>query len=362
MKRILLTFIIGFTTFLVHAQSDYYKSLDSNKRCQDLKDALFTLINTGYNTRDYNDAWILLETYDTVRINNKLYVYDIFTFKPDLSHTILYQSGDKCIGGTSATKEGICWNREHIFPASWFGQESFAYGDIVNLIPTDGFVNNKKSNNPMGKVASATYTSSNGTKLGTSGIANITGNMFEPIDEFKGDIARVLLYFTVKYQDKFFTWNNTEFNRVKGTDKLMGYKKEYLDMLIQWHLNDPVSKKELDRNERIFVHQRNRNPFVDHPEFVEYIWRTSDCKAVGVPYHQVAENILYPNPANQVLNLSHTAYKGQKYYISDISGRRVQEGIIENAQLDVKKLNIGTYFLFIEEEQQVTFSKFMIAR
>ncbi len=91
--------------------------------------------------------------------------------------------------------EGSCYNREHAFPRSWFGGAvSPMNTDVHHVFATDGYVNGRRSSYPYGDVASATYTSSNGSKLGAgSSASGYTGTVFEPIDEFKGDFARAYL-------------------------------------------------------------------------------------------------------------------------------------------------------------------------
>lgn len=364
MKRSIFTLYILFSSSVLLAQGNYYNSLDSNRRCQNLKDALYTLINTGAASLTYEQAFNFMADYDIININGENFIWDVYSHNPNGAQPYTYKPGNKCNNETGGGSEGICWNREHIFPSSWFAAENPMYGDFHNLLPADGYVNNQRSSNPIGKVATANYTSRNGSKRGSSAVTGVSGIVFEPIDEYKGDIARILLYMSVRYADKFSTWSSTEFNRVKGTDKLSGYKKEYLDMLLQWHEQDPPSQKEKDRNNRVFARQGNRNPFVDFPQFAAYIWQTSEeeCTAVGVKNYQQAVHSVYPNPASGEIFIDHTLVKGQNYFITDLSGKRIRQGILSQPSLSVADLNNGTYFLFVEENDQTSYSKFMIAR
>ncbi|MEP1551812.1 endonuclease, partial [Paraglaciecola sp.] len=172
--------------------------------------------------------------------------------------------------------EGDCYNREHSFPRSWFGGAiSPMNTDIHHIFATDGYVNSKRSSYPYGEVSSTTYTSSNGSKLGTgSSSLGYTGTVFEPIDEFKGDLARAYFYMATRYQSDIDGWdsNSTYADAVLDGSSDQVYEDWFLDMLKDWHNQDPVSPKELNRNEAVYSHQGNRNPFVDYPSFVAEIW------------------------------------------------------------------------------------------
>lgn len=364
MKRSILTFYILFSGTVLFAQGSYYNDLDTNRRCQNLKDALYTLVNTGAVSLTYEQAFNFMADYDIININGENFIWDIYSHNPDGTQPYTYKPGNKCNNESGGGSEGLCWNREHVFPSSWFGAGNPMYGDFHNLLPTDGYVNNQRSNNPIAKVAVANYTSRNGSKRGTSAIAGVSGVVFEPIDEYKGDIARILLYMSVRFADKFSSWSSPDFNRIKGSDKLMGYKQEYLNMLLQWHEQDPPSQKEKDRNNRVFARQANRNPFIDFPQLVTYVWKTNEdeCTAVSTKKYQQAATTIYPNPANKEISVDYTLAKGQNYFITDLSGKKIRQGVLLQSSLSVAELNNGTYFLFIEENGQTSYSKFMIAR
>src|SRR5690606_14328501 len=144
----------------------------------------------------------------------------------------------------------------------------------------------------------------NGSKLGNnlnSGYsAGYTGIVFEPIDEFKGDIARIYFYFVTRYQSQVSSWS--AYAMFDGSsDKVL--EDPFLNILMTWHQNDPVSQKEIDRNNAVFAHQNNRNPFVDHPEYVQLIWNpTPDTEAPSVP-----TNLVVTNEASTSISLAWTA-------------------------------------------------------
>jgi endonuclease I len=169
----------------------------------------------------------------------------------------------------SYTGEGSCYNREHSFPKSWFNDAAPMYTDIHHLYLTDGYVNGKRSNWPFGEVGSATWTSLNGSKVGSCDYPGYSGTVFEPIDEFKGDFARTYFYMATRYEDIISGWSSTVLDG--SSDKV--YVDWHLNMLMEWHVNDPVSQKEIDRNNGVYTIQNNRNPFIDHPEYAAIIWQ-----------------------------------------------------------------------------------------
>lgn len=180
------------------------------------------------------------------------------------------------------------FNRDHVFPSSWWGGSSGStqYSDIHNLFPSDASTNSAKSNYALGLVGSASYTSSNGTKVGADSPNCMANDVFEPIAIYKGDFARVFLYMATRYEDIIVGWetqNGTGNNAMNG-DPFTVYESCLLDLILQWHANDPVSQLEIDRNDAIFGVQENRNPFVDHPEYVDMIWGTSNCDGSTLCY------------------------------------------------------------------------------
>ena len=133
--------------------------------------------------------------------------------------------------------------------------------DAHHVIPTDGKVNGQRSNYPHGNVTSATWTSLNGSKRGTgSNNAGYSGNVFEPIGIYKGDIARIYFYFSVRYRSNgsCSDWAAMSSGAVLKAWAATVYKA--------WHTADPVSDKERARNTAIQGRQGNRNPFIDYPD------------------------------------------------------------------------------------------------
>ena len=233
----------------------YYVDIDWTLRGVDLMDELSYLINP-HKKLTYAELW---DAFYEVDADEEGRLIDIYS---DYRWTKSQQQGS---GGSSA--EGQHYNREHSVPKSWFGdRESHpTYTDLHHLFPTDSYVNNRRSNNPLGEVGSATYTSGNGSRLGKSSYPGYSGTVFEPIDEYKGDLARVYFYFVTCYRDDATNWQDGTEQNIDPTEEFR-LKPWSLDMFLEWAEMDPVSQKEIDRNEAIYAVQGNRNPFVDCPE------------------------------------------------------------------------------------------------
>lgn len=239
-----------------------------------LKTALFNIIK-GHSTQSYADLW----TFASISELDKYYendgsILDIYSESPSGNDSYNYTSiSDQC-GNYSG--EASCYNREHAFPRSWFGGAVEPMNtDVHHIFATDGYVNGKRSSYPYGEVSSATFTSKNGSLLGSgTSVQGYTGTVFEPIDEFKGDLARAYFYMATRYESDIDGWeSNSTYGDVvlNGTENQV-FEGWFLVLLKQWHEQDPVSQKELDRNEAAYAHQGNRNPFIDYPEFVTSIW------------------------------------------------------------------------------------------
>ena len=182
---------------------------------------------------------------------------------------------------------------EHSVPKSWWGEQStFVYEasfDIHHLVPSDASANMSKSNNILGEVAKTTF--DNGvSKIGKATVAGKEISVFEPADEYKGDFARMYMYVVTCYQD--YTWMSDGlymFNS-EAYPTLNTYSQE---LLMRWHRNDPVSEKEINRNEAVYSAQSNRNPFIDFPILAEYLWGDS----VGCAFTaQLGENPYWVTP------------------------------------------------------------------
>ncbi len=247
--------------------ANYYSTVNTQRNAA-LKTVLYNKI-LGHTSVSYTPGvWSAYSTTDR-QPNNK--VWDIYSTRFDAASPYEYtMSTDQC-GNYSI--EGDCYNREHSFPQSWFNSNTPMQTDIHHLFASDGKVNGWRSNYPFGNVATASTTTLYGGKLGTGSNFGYAGTVFEPINEYKGDIARAQLYMATRYDNLIAGWvNNGNANDVLAGNTYPAYDQWYINLLISWHNLDPVSDKERKRNDAIYAIQNNRNPFVDSPQFVQRIW------------------------------------------------------------------------------------------
>lgn len=247
--------------------SGYYNAAVGKSGYQ-LQVALSQIID-NHNVIPYNDLWdyfIVTDPHpdDSTKLCD---IYSLCMFPP-------YR-----YGATPAGVQGECvdtlsvYQREHTFCQSWFGYRTDApYSDLFHIYPVDGWINARRNNNPYGEVASPVRVFQNGAKLGensyVSSVATVPqGTAYEPIDAYKGDIARSFFYMATRY-----LFDSVGFSSTQQMTLRSQLRPWALEMLQRWHALDPVSEKEIARNQAIYRIQHNRNPFIDHPELVDLIW------------------------------------------------------------------------------------------
>jgi len=264
-----------------------------------LKTQLYNIIK-GHTDNGYAGLYTTYLTSDRdYYYENDGTVLDMYSENPSGIDPYTYSTSvttDKC-GNYSV--EGDCYNREHIIPQSVFNESAPMVSDAHSITPTDGKVNGLRSAFPHGTVATASKTTLNGSKLGSSGVAGYSGTVFEPIDEFKGDIARMYLYFATRYEN---TVSGYSFDMFDGSSNQV-FTTAFLNMLLTWHAQDPVNAREIARNNAIYERQNNRNPYIDHPEYVQAIWNpTPDNQAPTA-----ATNLAVTETTSSTVSLSWTA-------------------------------------------------------
>lgn len=269
MKRFLFTltltviFLSGSAKDPTPCPSNYYADA-LNLSDQALLTALYNII-TSHTNIGYDNLWSAYA--DTDSDPNGYYIdmystYDKFTYS------------NKC-GNYSAI--GDCVNREHSVPSSWWGGGKQAqYSDIFNIVPTDGYVNNQRSNYPYGVCEGGTRLT-NGQyvakgRKGSSTYNGYTGVVFEPDDEYKGDFARAYFYMATCYNNIISNWTKANGSSFFAGNSYPVFTTYAINLLMEWHRLDPVSEKETTRNCYAHSWQGNRNPFIDHPELAEHIW------------------------------------------------------------------------------------------
>jgi len=286
MKKILLLacMIWAAVTASAGIPDGYYDNADG-KYGATLKTALYGIISS-HTSIGYDGVWTAFKTTD-LRSDGK--IWDIY------SNITNYTYGTDQAGNYSG--EGDCYNREHTFPQSWFKGASRSGQmkcDVFHLYPTDGYVNNRRSNYPFGEVSSTTYTSANSfSKLGSSSVSGYSGTVFEPNDEYKGDIARSLFYMVTCYQDVMSSCSSD----MISSDTYPSLSSWAITMLLKWAEEDPVSEKEIARNEAIYALQGNRNPYIDYPGLEQYVWGDKKNVAVDLDNYSTSETTTVSAPA-----------------------------------------------------------------
>lgn len=273
MGKAIFIFALGISTLSwgdPFSLQTYYKSAEGLQGYA-LKSAVKSIITHDHRDRGYDQLiQIYFESDADVDHEGDGSILDMYSEDPDGRDSYTYSSPRQACGDYQG--ESDCFNREHLFPQSVFHKQSPMRNDFFQVFPTDGYVNNRRGSLPFGEVARPEWVSQNGCKVGTNIFGSYKGRVFEPIDEFKGDIARALLYFATRYEDKIADWQHPMLN---GTSDQV-YQSWFLQLLMRWHALDPVSMHEQRRNEVGYRYQGNRNPFVDHPEWVRKIWGSSN--------------------------------------------------------------------------------------
>mgnify|MGYP000255230305 FL=1 len=283
MKQIYsLLLLVLFSVSFAQAPAGHYSTATGTGYT--LKTQLYNIIK-DHTVIDYAGLYV---TYQTSDIDNFFEkdgsVLDIYSEDPAGTDPYNYSiaATQRC---GNYTNEGDCYNREHIIPQSVFNELSPMVSDAHFITPTDGKVNGIRSNYPHSVVVTPSQTTLNGSKLGTSTTAGYSGLVFEPIDEFKGDIARMYFYFATRYENTVAGYNYAMFNNTSN----QVFTTAFLNQLLAWHNQDPVSAREIARNNAIYARQNNRNPFIDNPNYVTEIWKagTVDTEAPTAPTNLV---------------------------------------------------------------------------
>ena len=236
----------------------YYSSLDG-KCGAELKTAIHNLVSNNVTMLSYGSG------------NNKtwwgFYVTDYIMDGTQRQVVDRYSNEVRYFGSRGSSVSGM--NIEHSFPKSWWGGASNnAYKDLYNLMPSEAKINSSKSNYGMGVVTNVT-TDNGCTKVGDSGNGY---KVWEPADKWKGDFARDYMYMATAYQD--FTWEGQALNSLEQ-NTYPTFKKWAYELYLDWARNDAVNDMEIDRNQAVYEIQGNRNPYVDFPNLMEYVWGDS---------------------------------------------------------------------------------------
>ena len=344
MKKLSIFLTLLCIALVLNAQipQGYYNSTQGLNG-QALRAALHNIIDNGDDNMSYNAMWSAYQKTDK-KPNGK--VWDIYSDVPNGTPPYQYIFGTNQCG--SYNSEGDCYNREHLWAQSWTNNDGTHKTDLHHVYPTDGFVNGKRSNYAFAEVEDGnnTWYSENGGKLGRSITSGFNGTAFEPIDEYKGDIARALMYVSVRYYSQDNSWGNSDM-----TQKSV-IKNWAMTMLLRWHREDPVSQKEIDRNNAVYnTQQHNRNPFVDNPDFAERIWNPNYDDIEDQYVTTISVNV-WPNPTSSIVNIQ--GENLEAVYMYNAMGQLILTMNMQNTDnqsvIDVRGFNSGIYFMNIISE------------
>lgn len=376
MKKIFtLSFALLAVTAFAQIPAGYYNNATGTGYT--LKTQLRDIITNGHNPNTYNGLWSLY----TASIRDNFYendgtILDIYSENPSGTDPYTYEGPSDQCGNYSA--EGQCYNREHLIPKSYFNDQLPMYSDAHHVVPSDGKVNGWRGNLPFGVVGTAnnpcnsgaTNTpchSQNNSKVGNnvnSGYsAGFSGKVFEPIDEFKGDIARTYFYFATRYQNQmpqFYTSaTDTEVKVMFNGTADVVFSPAFLNILLAWHAMDPVSEKEISFNNAIYTFQGNRNPFIDNPQFVNTIWGT----AMGIEDVFSARLSVYPNPATNSEVKIYSEVQLDEIQLISINGQIIQQiskPQPDNNEYTMQNLPQGFYLLRLSGEGNTITKKVIV--
>lgn len=347
--RTLLLFLLPvYSSVLAQAPTGYYNPA-LGKSGASLKTALYEIISDPYVQLSYDYLYTVYETSDT-RPDGSLW---------DMYSTCSWEHGVKKCGNYKNVCD--CYNREHSVPKSWFDDSYPMYSDAYHLYPTDGRVNGQRGNDPFGECSGGSSLSNGLGRSGTSTFAGYTGKVFEPVDEYKGDFARTYFYFATRYEN-IMTSIQTSATSFAG-NRYPAFNSWSMALFLKWHRQDPVSEKEIVRNNAVAVHQKNRNAFIDYPILAEHIWGT----LVGTPWSVTG----LKTPSELVARAGYNAAEGlmmlamdleEVYYeVVNISGVRVMSGVAMGGDaVSLASLNRGVYFFRLESDSLKAVKKFII--
>ena len=324
-----------------------------------MKEALHQIISNHVifpYTSNSTDTWDILQQsdQDPNENNNMILVYTGRSqekgYRDGSGNYSQYENGN----GTQSNS----WNREHIWPKShgFPDEDDNAYTDVHNLKPCDRSVNSSRGTKDF---------DFGGNQHSEASDCLTDSDSWEPPDYVKGDIARILFYMVVRYDPGVDHENNTfdlelvDYTTPNNTEPILGK----LSSLLDWHLSDPVDDFEINRNQIIFGFQENRNPFIDHPNLVNYLWGDNVGlvwnENLTVPENEIVKTIIYPNPSSGIINFS-SDMEDEIIEIFNLNGQNILNKIIDSSNSVELDLPSGIYFLRSNTKSGIYNSKLII--
>ena len=337
--RIFILFFLSL--FFLNAQipNGYYNSAE-NTPGTELKDKLHNIID-NHTTKSYSAAYDILEESD-VDPNNS-------------NNVILIYSGES-VNGPNQYNGGSGWNREHVWAKS--------RGDFGNIAPEGTDIHNLRACNINLNSTRNNYSFDNCDTNCNQSFGNYysgSARVFEPRDQDKGDVARIIFYMEVRYEG-----GNGEEDLEMTNDILFSNNEPrhgVRSTLLEWHELDPVDDFERNRNDVIYSYQGNRNPFIDHPDLVDYIWGDQQQQvwnsSLSIANNSVEKIPHIPNPIrNSYLEIS-PSINANTIEIYNTQGKQMSQspGTVERIKMPTIS---GVYFLRFVFDQTVVNKRIVV--
>jgi endonuclease I len=329
-----LTYIFYFALVSIFAQVQaYYNDVDLTKTGMQLKDELAVkIINTHYTQLSYSDLWNVLQQTDECPTDNTkvLLIYGWENGQDNDCHNDRMR--DKNDNGGSASN---CeWNREHVYPRSLGTPDLGSTGagsDAHHVRPSDVSMNSWRGNKKFAG--------------GSGNAGTVNSNFWYPGDEWKGDVARIIMYLYLRYGSQCLPSN-------VGTGASVASDPDMLQLFLQWNADDPPSAVEDQRNNLLETIQGNRNPFIDNPYLATVIWGgpvAQDRWNMSVSNETLAGNvIIHPNPATEKVEIRYENGKADFKLIS-IDGKIIRETLDDyQTEWNIEALPDEIYFIFVK--------------
>jgi endonuclease I len=348
LKYILFYFSISGFTIFAQIPPGYYNAANGLSGGA-LQTALHNIIK-NHTVVPYGN---LYAAFDSTDLKADGSVWDMYSDNPSGTSPYVYYNNNTWQCG-NYNSEGDCFNREHSWPQSWFNGQSPTYSDLFHIYPTDGWVNNKRNNYPYGEVSNPAWTSLNGSKLGPNTTIGYNLTVFEPLDAYKGDLARGYFYLVTRYLGEDSAWSSSD-----ATNKAV-MEPWTLCLMLSWHQQDPVSTKEINRNNAIYKLQGNRNPYIDRPGLADSVFT---CVLAGIKSVGLNSISVFPNPAHQQIKISSPVVLQGKLSLFDLLGNEVMARNIDHEKefaLDISGLAKGAYILSVSAPGQVFRRKILV--
>lgn len=336
---------INFTLLLlVHlnawTQDSSYYSLAFNTSGTTLKSHLHSIIKDHKEfpyTDNTTDVWDILKVLDK---------------DPNNSSNVLLIYSNRSVDAAQEYNSGSGWSREHVWAKSRgdFGTDEGAGTDVHHLRACDVSVNSTRNNRNFDDCVSCVDVIDNGFNTGSKRDANLW--TFQPPDNYKGDVARMIFYMTVRYEGSGLEPDLELTNSLlTNTDKSPLHSVR--ETLLAWNKSDPVSEEEKLRNEIIFKdYQKNRNPFIDYPELAEYLYGDSlgyvwkPAVGLHVAKNRKTKFRAYPNPTMDLVTIDGDF---QKLIIFNEFGQELRVNM--DKTISLKGLPKGLYFFQITDKK-----------